>query len=432
MRLLLQHAVVAGETLDGVLVEITDGRFTAVTAGAEDPNVETVPGLALPGFANAHSHAFHRALRGRTQRTGTFWSWRNEMYRLAERLDPDRLHELAVATYTEMLCAGITTVGEFHYLHHGPGGVRYDDPNAMGQALIEAAAVVGIRITLLDTCYLTAGIGRPAEGVQLRFSDGDAESWAQRLGRLRSTDTARIGAALHSVRAVPRDQMGTVVRAARGMPLHVHLSEQVAENDEALVAWGLTPTEVLASAGALGPQSTLVHGTHLTSDDVGMLGRADTFVCFCPTTERDLGDGIGPGRELAAAGVRMALGTDSHAVIDMFEEMRGLEMNERLATQRRGLWRPAELLAAATAHSQASLGFDDAGEIAVGARADLVIIDPASPRTAGSGKDLAGGVFAATGADVAAVMVDGRWHDIPAVRDGLGARLDGAIERAWA
>lgn len=432
MKLLLQHAVVAGETRDNVLVEVTDGRFTMVSSGADDPSAQVLPGLALPGFANAHSHAFHRALRGRTQRTGTFWSWREEMYRLAERLDPVRLFDLAVATYTEMLCAGITTVGEFHYLHHGPGGQRYDDPNEMGRALIAAAGEVGIRITLLDTCYLAAGIGRPAEGVQLRFSDGDATSWAERVAQLSGTDTARLGAALHSVRAVPRAQMATVVEAARDLPLHVHLSEQVAENDEALVAWGLTPTEVLAAAGALGPKTTAVHGTHLTSDDVGMLGRAGCFVCFCPTTERDLGDGIGPSRELAAAGARMALGSDSQAVIDPFQEMRGLEGHERLATQRRGLWKPTELLDAGTRNSQASLGFNDAGEIALGARADLVIVDPRSPRTAGAGVNVAGAVFAAAAPDVIAVMIDGRWRDVLAERDGLGARLESAIGRAWA
>ncbi|CAM3321133.1 formimidoylglutamate deiminase [Nocardioides dubius] len=432
MRLLLERAVLGEEVVDDVLVEIVDGRFSSVTPGADDPTAQVLPGLAMPGFANVHSHAFHRALRGRTQRTGSFWSWREEMYRLAERLDPDRLHDLAVVTFTEMLCAGVTSVGEFHYLHHGPGGRRYDDPNAMGRALLAAAAEVGIRITLLDTCYLAAGIDRPPEGVQVRFSDGDAEGWALRVAELQSTDTARVGAAIHSVRAVPRDQLPTVALAAGDRPLHVHLSEQVAENDETLVAWGLTPTEALAAAGALGPATTAVHGTHLTSDDVGMLGRARAYVCFCPTTERDLGDGIGPSCELAAAGARLTLGSDSQAVIDLFEEMRSVELHERLATQRRGLWEPPALLAAATSTGQGSLGFDDAGRIAVGARADLVIIDPESPRTAGADASVAGLVFTAASPDVVAVMVDGRWHDVPALRADLGPRLERAIIRAWA
>lgn len=432
MRFVLERAVIGDHVLDDVLVEVAGGRFASVSPGADDPAAQLLPGLALPGFANAHSHAFHRALRGRTQRSGSFWSWREEMYRLAERLDPDRLHDLAVVTFTEMLCAGITSVGEFHYLHHGRGGRRYDDPNAMGRALLAAAHEVGIRITLLDTCYLAAGIDRPVEGVQEQFSDGDVEGWALRTAELKSTDVARVGAAIHSVRAVPKEQLPVVALAAAGRPLHVHLSEQVKENDETLVAWGLTPTEALAAAGALGPHTTAVHGTHLTSDDVGMLGRAKAHVCFCPTTERDLGDGIGPSRELNAAGARLTLGSDSQAVIDMFEEMRSLELHERLATQRRGLWEPAALLAAATSTGQQSLGYLDAGRIAVGARADLVIIDPESPRTAGADASIAGAVFTAATPDVLAVMADGRWHDVLALRSDLGPRTERAILRAWA
>ncbi len=214
-------------------------RSDGIPGSTGDPDSPTrLPGLTVPGLANCHSHAFHRALRGRTQRgQGTFWTWREQMYAVAERLDPDSYLALATATFREMVAAGIACVGEFHYLHHQPDGTPYDDPNAMGQALLEAARTAGLRITLLDTCYLAAGIGRPVEGVQRRFSDGDVDGWSARVDALTPTDGARIGAAYHSVRAVPRDQM----RATTPSPLHIHLSEQVAENEQCLAAYGLSP-----------------------------------------------------------------------------------------------------------------------------------------------------------------------------------------------
>jgi formiminoglutamate deiminase len=429
---LLEHAWVDGAVRDGVLVEIADGRFTRVEVlapDAQDPRsirkAGSLPGLTIPGLANCHSHAFHRALRGRTQRgTGTFWTWRDQMYDVAARLDPDSYLDLATATFREMVAAGITTVGEFHYLHHQRDGTPYDDPNAMGRALVEAARRAGIRITLLDTCYLTAGIGRPPEGVQLRFSDGDVDGWGERLSELQvDGDGVRIAGAYHSVRAVPRDQM----RSRTASPLHIHLSEQLAENEECLAAYGLTPAQVFAEAGHLNRHNTLVHATHLTDEDIAMVGRAGAFVDFCPTTERDLGDGIGPGRALHDAGARLSLGSDSHAVIDLFEEMRALELDERLASRRRGHWTAAELLEAATRHD--SLGWDDVGRIAVGQRADLVTLGTDSPRTAGTGGDEHTVVYAAVAEDVTHVVVDGRAVFAQGDREQLGRDLAVTIDR---
>ncbi len=451
---LLERAWVDGAVRGDVRVEIADGRFTVVTpespASADGQSLRLsgdataemrsnprpagdsctrLPGLTLPGLANCHSHAFHRALRGRTQRgAGTFWTWREQMYAVAGRLDPDTYLALATATYREMALTGITSVGEFHYLHHQPDGTPYDDPNAMGHALIEAAAAAGIRLALLDTCYLSSGFGAPVEDVQRRYDDGNAEVWATRTAALRGADhpgSPVVGAAIHSVRAVPDDQLAGVVEAARGGPLHVHLSEQTRENDDCIAAYGATPTQLLADHGVLGPDTTVVHATHLTADDVDHLGTTRTHACFCPTTERDLGDGIGPSRALHDAGARLTLGSDSHAVIDMFEEMRAVELDERLAAQRRGHWAAADLLAAATTTGHASLGFPEAGAIAVGQRADLVVVDITTPRTAGTGADEHTAVFAATSADVRRVMADGRWldHD-PA---GVGRDLDAAI-----
>jgi formiminoglutamate deiminase len=324
-----------------------------------------------------------------------------------------------------MVAAGITTVGEFHYLHHQPDGTPYDDPNAMGHALIEAARTAGIRLTLLDTCYLTAGIGKPPEGVQRRFSDGSVDGWGERLDELHDQEAVRIAGAYHSVRAVPRDQM----RTRTASPLHIHLSEQVAENDECLAAYGLTPTKVFAEAGHLTAHNTLVHATHLSDDDVRLIGEARAYVDLCPTTERDLGDGIGPGRALRDAGARLTLGSDSHAVIDPFEEMRALELDERLATQRRGHWSAAELLEAGTRHD--SLGWDDVGRIAVGQRADLVTLATQTARTAGTGADEHTAIFAAVAEDVTQVVVDGRVVFRQGDREQLGRDLAGAIDRIW-
>ena len=398
----------------GVLIDVEGDRIAAVTSGVPAPlsGAVRLDGLTLPGLANAHSHAFQRALRGRTQQgTGSFWTWREQMYRAAERIDPDSYLALARATYGEMALAGVTTVGEFHYLHHGPDGTPYDDPNAMGRALIQAAEEAGIRITLIDACYLHGGIGQPPEGAQVRFSDGTAEAWVERVDAL-SGNSFHIGAAIHSVRAVDPDSARVVAGWAlnSGRPLHAHVSEQPGENEACVEAYGGTPAAVLADAGALDADFTAVHATHLTDADVGLLGGAGACCCICPTTERDLADGIGGMRELLDAGASLSLGSDSHAVIDMFEEARAVELDERLATGERGRHPAVELLRAATGAGHACLGWTDAGRIEAGARADLVTVGLDSVRLAGTdaGTALQSAVFAAGAADVRHVLVDGR------------------------
>ncbi|MFI9720665.1 formimidoylglutamate deiminase [Streptomyces sp. NPDC052396] len=423
-----ERALLASGVVTGVVIETgADGRITAVREGVTTPPTGSVTlrGLTVPGLANAHSHAFHRALRGVVQAglgTGapdSFWTWRKVMYGVAERLTPDSYFALARATYAEMALAGITCVGEFHYLHHAPGGTPYANPNAMGEALIAAAAEAGIRITLLDTCYLSSGFGAGPSRHQLRFSDGTAEQWAQRAAGLKSDANTRIGAAVHSVRAVPADQLATVAGWAqeRDAPLHVHLSEQTAENDACVEAHGFTPAALLARHGVLGPRTTAVHATHLTPGDIRLLGGSATGVCMCPTTERDLADGIGPARALQHAGSPLSLGSDSHAVIDILEETRAMELNERLRSHVRGNWTTAQLLRAATADGHAALGWDEAGRIEPGAPADLAAITLDSARTAGAppGLALETAVFAATGADVRDTVVGGRHI----VRDGV-------------
>ncbi|MDQ0942948.1 formimidoylglutamate deiminase [Streptomyces sp. V1I1] len=419
-----EHAWLETNVEPGVALEVADGRITAVRKGVEapPPGAVALRGLTVPGLANAHSHAFHRALRGTVQvGSGTFWTWREVMYQVASRLTPDSYFSLARAVYAEMALAGITAVGEFHYLHHAPGGVAYSDPNAMGEALIAAAADAGIRITLLDTAYLSSGFGQAPNKHQLRFSDGTAEAWAERASALKGSDHALIGAAIHSVRAVPAGQLSTVAEwaAARQAPLHVHLSEQTAENDACLAAHGCTPTRLLADHGVLGPRTTGVHNTHLTDEDIALLGGTTTGTCMCPTTERDLADGIGPAAALQRAGSPLSLGSDSHAVIDLLEEARAMELNERLRTRTRGHWTAAALLRAATADGHASLGRPDAGRLEPGALADFTTVTLNSVRTAGPVPRLAAetAVFAATSADVRHTIVGGR----QVVRDGVHA-----------
>ncbi|MGZ3115896.1 formimidoylglutamate deiminase [Streptomyces sp. H62] len=434
----LEHAWLGTHVEPGVAVDVRDGRVTAVRTDtpAPPPGAEILHGLTLPGLADAHSHAFHRALRGTVQvGSGTFWTWREVMYSVADRLTPDTYHDLARAVYAEMALAGITAVGEFHYVHHAPGGTPYADPNAMGEALIEAAAEAGIRITLLDTCYLSSGFGRAPDAHQRRFSDGTAEAWAERSSLLKERDHARIGAAVHSVRAVPADQLATVAHWAeqRRAPLHVHLSEQTAENDACHAAHGRTPTRLLADHGVLGPRTTGVHNTHLTDEDIALLGDSRTGTCMCPTTERDLADGIGPAAALQRAGSPLSLGSDSHAVVDLLEEARAMELNERLRTRTRGHWTAAALLRAAGADGYAALGWDDVGTLETGARADLTTVTLDSVRTAGPPPRLGAetAVFAATAADVRHTVVGGR-H---VVRDGahtLVPDVPGALARAVA
>ena len=414
-----EHAWLGGDTVDaGVTVAVADGRITSMRSNTEaGPGSNRLRGLVIPGMGNAHSHAFHRALRARTQHDrGSFWTWRDLMYRAADRLDPDRYRRLARAVYAEMTLAGVTAVGEFHYLHHDAGGRGYADPNAMGHALIEAGAAAGLRLTLLDTCYLSsAPDGSPLEpGPQQRFGDGSGDGWADRVEALhqqtRQHPDVIVGAAVHSVRAVPVSEMPAVVEwaQAHGSPLHVHSSEQRTEIDQCMAVHGRTPTAVLRDAGALGPRTTAVHATHLTPDDIGDLDATATGVCFCPTTERDLGDGIGPAAELLDAAGVFSLGSDSHAVIDMFEEARAVELDERLARQCRGIVAASTLLQAATVGGQHALGWTDAGRFVVGARADFVAVDLESVRTAGGGATPETVVFAAAAGDVTDVVVDGR------------------------
>jgi len=395
----LERAAIDGVVRSGVRVEEVDGVITSIAEGTPAPEDVTLDGLTLPGIANGHSHAFHRALRGRTHADGgDFWAWREQMYAAAAGLDPERYYALATAFYAELLLAGYTAVGEFHYLHRDP-------TTAMADAVVAAAREVGIRLTLLDTLYRHGG--RDQTGAALPPSDAQRSFlssipvWLARHESLVARGTARRGAAIHSLRAVDPTDVERIVAATGDEPLHAHVSEQPAENAQVEAAFGRSPVAVLRDAGALGPRFTAVHATHLSSDDVADL--AASFVCFCPTTERDLGDGIGPARALRDAGARLTIGSDLHAVVDPFDELRALEGHERLASGRRGIFSPAELLTAATTEGYASLGWR--GGLTVGSECDLVTLRTASPRTAGAAFDQLW--LTASAADVTDVVVGG-------------------------
>ncbi|QNE48402.1 formimidoylglutamate deiminase [Glaciihabitans sp. INWT7] len=386
----------------GTIVKIVTG----VEAGPGDVRLATV----VPGFATAHSHAFHRLLRGTTHADGgDFWKWREAMYGVAALLDPPLMFLVARAVFAEMLVSGYTAVGEFHYLHHRVDGAAYPAAHAMEIATGEAARAVGIRLVLLDTCYLDGAIGAPLSPQQRRFGDGSAAGWLARWHSLRDViegDRVTLGAAIHSVRAVSpaamaelRDGLGT------GTPLHIHVSEQPQENADCIAAYGHTPVGVLASLGMLGPRLSLVHATHLTAADRTLVGASGCTVVMCPTTEADLGDGIGDALGLAAAGARIAIGSDQNAVIDPLLELRGLEAGERLSSGRRGRFSPADLLDAGTGAGYASLGISST-VLAPGDPCDLVELDRASLRTLGSALDQL--LFTATASDVRKVIVGGR------------------------
>jgi len=408
-----QYAWLGGESCaENVQITFSNGLISAIkTDVASDVSDSRVTGVVMPGFVNAHSHAFHRALRGRTHSgLGDFWAWRTLMYQVANRLTPENYLALATAVFSEMALAGITHVGEFHYVHHQQNGKQYNDPNEMGKAIIEAAKRAGIRITLLDVAYLHGGLnGEALRDEQKRYTDISIENWLARVDALGNGNAEHtIGLAPHSVRAVNEIELAKIAEHRQDRVVHIHVSEQTAENDACRKATGRTPTQVLNDAGLLGSFATAVHATHLTAEDVSYLGKSKTTTCFCPTTERDLADGIGPSEQLASAGAPLSLGTDSHAVIDMFEEARAVEMHQRLVTNKRGVHQSSELLNAATINGAHCLGQKNYG-LVVGARADFIAVSTESVRLASfdAKNGAAHLVHSATSADVSDVWVNG-------------------------
>jgi formimidoylglutamate deiminase len=340
----------------------------------------------LPGLVNTHSHAFQRGIRGRTEFPGRqredFWSWRAVMYETASRLTPEDVEALALGVYVEMVKAGITHVGEFHYLHHQPDGRPYQDPDELAWRVLRAGRGAGLRVTMLRAFYQRAGVGRPEpEGAQLRFCDPDLEFYLASLARLAESGCP-VAITAHSVRAVPQNSLARLVEVAaqRGWPLHLHISEQQREVEECLQEYGCRPVELLQRLGGLTSSTTLVHAIHLSPAEIAAIGQAGCSIASCPTTERNLGDGIVPAEALLRAGAHFTFGSDSQCQIAPFEDARQLEYHRRLQAQARSLLFAREeeaggsLLEMLTVNGWRSLG-GEGGRIAVGQPSDLIAVD---------------------------------------------------------
>jgi formimidoylglutamate deiminase len=416
------------------LVVSDEGAIVSVGPVAKDDvrvsgsEVRRMPGRALlPGMIDIHSHSFQRALRGKAEsrrRSGPdFWSWRNIMYRCALALTPEEIYDVARMAFLEMTLAGITTVGEFHYLHRTPLGEAYSDPNLLAKQVIRAAESVGIRIVLLRCAYVRAGLQLPPDSGQVRFLEPDAERFLRDSEALRNEiasmpATVSFGLAPHSVRAVPRDYLKAISgwAQASGMPLHMHVAEQPAEIEACVAEYGVTPFEFLDELGLMTRNFTAIHAIHLQAGEIERMGRGKITVGACPTTERNLGDGILDADKLIDAGVSIAFGTDSHTQTDALENARELESNLRLRhlqravlDGRQGEPLPALLFDFATRGGARSLHVE-AGALEGGKAADFVTVDLADSSIAGSLPDelLTNIVFSMSPRAVRDVFVDGK------------------------
>jgi formimidoylglutamate deiminase len=393
--------------------------------------VVRLPGKALlPGLANAHSHTFQRLFRGRAEGRvsggDTFWTWREQMYRAAAFCSPEDLYDVARVTFLEMLQAGITVVGEFHYLHRDPDGNPYSDPNLLAHQVIAAAQSVGIRICLLRTAYIRAGFNLQPHPGQRRFYETPEEYLLnlQALASSASESTVSVGAAPHSIRAVPLDDIQSIAAEARrlSLPIHLHISEQPAENVACQAEYASTPVTLLDAHGLLTPSTTLVHAIHLSDFEFTRVAASGTTICSCPTTERNLGDGIFPADTAFRLGIPVAFGTDSQAQIDLLEDARQLEYHLRLRNMERGIldasardsWANrtpigSALFQAASTSGYRALGLSG-GSLAPGQPADFFTIDLRDPSILGMQPEeiTAQSVFALNRSAVRDVAVAGR------------------------
>ncbi len=408
----------------------------------------------LPGLVNAHSHAFQRVIRGRTEHRTTndkdsFWTWREMMYSAAARLTPEDIYDASRMAFLEMALSGITTVGEFHYLHHDPDGRPYDDPNLLAKQVIRAANDVGLRIALLRVAYARSGYQAEQNPQQLRFIETNSETYLRNLEQLSSelkralpdgrvTALAWVGVAPHSVRAVPLDYLKQVISVANEerLPVHMHVAEQPAEVSACIEEYGRSPVAFLATEGLLSERFTAVHAIHVTPKAVGMLAGAGAMVCACPTTERNLGDGIVPVDEYFKQGVRVALGSDSHVQIDLLEDARELEYHLRLQKLERMALASANdeghsalaarLLNCATIDGAESIGAPG-GNLDPGSPADFFTVDLNDASIAGASSDdlLSAVVFSLSRTAIKDVVVGGK----RIIEDGRHIQQEEIVQR---
>lgn len=417
---------------DHALVCDDEGRVVRIAPQneVEDP-IRLHRRALLPGLVNAHSHAFQRVIRGRTEHRSqhtndTFWTWREQMYAAANRLDPRDLYAASRMAFLEMALTGITAAGEFHYIHHDTDGSPYSDPNLLAREVIRAARDTGIRIALLRVAYARAGYETEPNPQQIRFIEASPETYLKHFEQLLSVPElndgmAWAGIAPHSVRAVPLDYLKTIVTFAteHKLPVHMHVAEQPAEVSACIQEYGRSPVALLDTEGLFSDRFTAVHAIHVTPKAIGSIARAGAMVCACPTTERNLGDGVVPVDAYLEAGVPVSLGTDSQIQIDLLEDARELEYHLRLQKTARNVLAPHDdahssalarrLFECASVAGARSIGFNK-GELEPGAPADFFTVDLDDPSIAGSSPDdlLANIVFSLSRAAVRDVVVAGR------------------------
>ena len=439
MILSAEKMVVGGVCRQGIGIVIdSNGRIASIGPLDEiNPDGNPIKHLEgkvlLPAMVNAHSHAFQRLLRGRTHRAGpagdNFWTWRKVMYHVANTLTPESIRAASRQAFLEMMLSGITAVGEFHYVHHQPGGVSYADPSVLALAVIEAARDVGIRIVLLRTVYLRGDFDQEPGEHQKRFCDPSISEAMQRIEDLRGAIEGMadlrvsMGVACHSVRAMAKEDIVSLKTTHGDLPFHLHVSEQRSEVQSCIDAYGLGPIAMLAEAGVLDGMVTLVHGTHLEPGEDELIARFGSTVCVCPSTEADLGDGLIDASALYQRGVPLSLGTDDHTLSSILEEARRLEMHERLRKEARNTLTSTEgessvdpAFRAATLGGARSLNLS-MGDLGVGLWADCVSYDLNDPSLAGCDDEslLGALMFSADNRALRDVMVGGKW----VVKDGI-------------
>src|SRR5215213_1023817 len=411
---------------------VCDDKILQIASRDEFPSGIRLNNRALlPGLINAHSHAFQRIIRGRTERrskhtTDSFWTWREQMYAAANRLSPEDLYTSSRLAFLEMALSGITAVGEFHYIHHAPDGSTYSDPNLLAREVIRAAHDVGIRIALLRVGYARSGYQTESNPQQVRFIEQSPDTYLKHLEQLLDVPElkdgmASAGVAPHSVRAVPLDYLKTLVAFAneRGLPVHMHVAEQPAEVSACIEEYGRSPVALLETEGMLSKRFTAVHAIHVTPKAIAAMARAGAIVCACPTTERNLGDGVVPVDAYFDAGVPVALGTDSQIQIDLLEDARELEYHLRLQQTARNVLAPHDdagsaalarrLFDCASVNGARSIGFQG-GKLEAGAPADFFTVDLDDPSIAGAATEdlLANIVFSLSRTAFRDVVVAGR------------------------
>ena len=428
----LPDYVYTGARFRSGLAVVADNSGKIIELTGDAPHATRLTGRAmLPGLVNAHSHAFQRIIRGRTEyrsqnATDSFWTWREQMYAAATKLTPEEIYTVSRMAFREMALTGITAVGEFHYLHHSPDGSPYADPNLLAHEVIRAAKDVGIRIALLRVAYARAGHQVEPNPRQIRFIEDSPDTYLARLDQLIDTiDTkdgmAWAGVAPHSVRAVPLDYLKPVVAFAneRQLPIHMHVAEQPAEVAACIQEYGRSPVALLDTEGLLSERFTAVHAIHVTPKAVATLAESGAGVCACPTTERNLGDGVVPADLYFKANVPISLGTDSQIQIDLLEDARELEYHLRLQKTERNVLAPeneggtsalaTRLFECATVNGAKAMGFHG-GELEPGAPADFFTVDLDDPSIAGASPDdlLAAIVFSLSRTAIREVAVNGK------------------------